>query len=274
MTIRSYVQRFTSQILVAKTMYLLVKKPSSVGQKSEVQKTLSLTSNVTSGVRLLVIHQTTHVSILLFFRPWFWTNSVNAPMSLVRRWDKQTVSRMLLSQCLPTLHQINVRQLRMLVVLQDLMSCVLSMSLQLRPLPMPTLKMLKEMSWSSTLVEELLTLPSCAWLIMPMIFWQLTGIHALVGLTLISVLWATSCRSWKNKGSIWLTFPRRKKFNFNIRLSRLRLVYLWMTKLSMSTMSMVKVTVSWLLKRFSMKLPWTSSKILKSRCNLLFKHLA
>lgn len=30
-----------------------------------------LTSNVTSGVRLLVIHQTTHVSILLFFRPWF-----------------------------------------------------------------------------------------------------------------------------------------------------------------------------------------------------------
>ena len=49
----------------------LVKKLSSVGQKSEVQKTLNLTSNVTSGVRLLVIHQTTHVSILLFFRPWF-----------------------------------------------------------------------------------------------------------------------------------------------------------------------------------------------------------
>ena len=170
MTIRSYVQRFTSQILVAKTMYLLVKKPLSVGQKSEVQKTLNLTSNVTSGVRLLVIHQTTHVSILLFFRPWFWTNSVNAPMSLVRRWDKQTVSRMLSSPCLPTLRQINVRQRRMLVVSQDLTSCVLSMSLQLRPLPMPTLKVPKEMSWSLTLVEELLMLPSCAWLIMPMIF--------------------------------------------------------------------------------------------------------
>ena len=28
------------------------------------------------------------------------------------------------------------------------------------------------------------------------------GNHVLVGLTLISVLWATSCRSWKNKGSI------------------------------------------------------------------------
>ncbi|MFR4844747.1 MAG: Hsp70 family protein [Streptococcus sp.] len=41
-------------------------------------------------------------------------------------------------------------ELRMLVVSQDLMSCVLSMSLQLRLLPMPTLKMLKEMSWSST----------------------------------------------------------------------------------------------------------------------------
>ena len=53
-------------------------------------------------------------------------------------------------QEMPTLRQINVRQLRMLVVLQDLMSCVLSMSLQLRLLPMPTLKMLKEMSWSST----------------------------------------------------------------------------------------------------------------------------
>ena len=63
---------------------------------------------------------------------------------------KQMVSRMLLSQCLPTLRQINVQQLRMLVVSQDLMSCVLSMSLQLRLLPMPTLKMLKEMSWSST----------------------------------------------------------------------------------------------------------------------------
>ena len=39
-----------------------------------------------------------------------------------------------------TLRQINVRQRRMLVVSQDLTSCVLSMSLQLRPLPMPTLK--------------------------------------------------------------------------------------------------------------------------------------
>ena len=150
MTIRSYVQRFISQILVAKTMCLLVRKPLSVGQKSEVQKTLNLTLNVILGVPLPVIHQTTHVSILLFFLPWFWTNSVNVPMSLVRRWAKQTVSRMLLSQYLPTLHQINVRQLRMLVVSQDLTSCVLLMSLQLRPLPMPTLKMLKEMSWSST----------------------------------------------------------------------------------------------------------------------------
>ena len=70
----------------------------------------------------------------------------------------------------PALRQINVRQRRMLVVSQDLTSCVLSMSLQLRPLPMPTLKVPKEMSWSLTLVEELLMLPSCAWLIMPMIF--------------------------------------------------------------------------------------------------------
>ena len=68
---QSYVQRFTSQILVAKTMYLLVKKPSSVGQKSEVQKILNLTLNVILGVQLPVIHQTTHVSILLFFLPWF-----------------------------------------------------------------------------------------------------------------------------------------------------------------------------------------------------------
>ena len=41
------------------------------GQKSEVQKILNLTLNVILGVQLPVIHQTTHVSILLFFLPWF-----------------------------------------------------------------------------------------------------------------------------------------------------------------------------------------------------------
>ena len=129
-------------------------------------------------------------------------NSVNVLMSLVRRWDKLMELRMLSSQFPPTLRQINVQQRRLLVVLQDLTSCVLSMSLRLQLLPMPTLKMLRETSWFSTLVGELLTLPSCAWLIMLMIFWQLMGIHVLVGLILINVLWATSCKSWKNKGSI------------------------------------------------------------------------
>ena len=32
---------------------------------------LNLTLNVILGVQLPVIHQTTHVSILLFFLPWF-----------------------------------------------------------------------------------------------------------------------------------------------------------------------------------------------------------
>ena len=45
-------------------MCLLVRKPLSVGQKSEVQKILNLTLNVILGVQLPVIHQTTHVSIL------------------------------------------------------------------------------------------------------------------------------------------------------------------------------------------------------------------
>ena len=50
------------------------------------------------------------------------------------------------------------------------------MSLQLRLLPMPTLKCSR-----NVLVFDpgggTLTLPSCAWLIMPMIFWQLMGIR-------------------------------------------------------------------------------------------------
>ena len=39
--------------------------------------------------------------------------------------------------------------------------------------------------------------------------WQLMGIHVLVGLTLISVLWATSCRSWKTRVNM-TNLPRRK----------------------------------------------------------------
>ena len=48
----------------------------------------------------------------------------------------------------------------------------------------------------------------------------------------------------EKQGVNMTNLSEKEKFNFSIRLSKLRLAYLLMTKLSMSTMSMVKVMVS------------------------------
>ena len=152
----------------------LVRKLSSVEQKSEVQKTLNLTSNVILVVRF-ASDTPDHTRVNSIILSALVLNEFRKRAYVVGQEIGQadgikdaviTVPTYFTSdQRAATKNAGRIAGFNVLRIINEPTAAAIAYA---------HTKNAQGVSWSSTLVGGTLTLPSCAWLIMLMIFWQLT----------------------------------------------------------------------------------------------------